>query len=178
MRQSLSWLFIISIIILTFSCVRDTDFDETIKVTPVVELNLIHFDLDAGEFYDQATSTPVLTVQDTTEVSFLSETTIQESLKKAEFYYKFTNSISRDFLIDFQFMDDTNVTTHTTQVFVDQGTLNSPILTEHYDIVEGNLLTQLIETTKLVVTVTISSSDENISGNLNMQSKTTYYLEF
>lgn len=178
MRYTLTWLLIIAVIFLTFSCVRDTNFDETIQVSPIVELNLIHFNLDAGEFYDDTTSTPILIVRDTTEVSFLNETTIQESLKKAEFYYKFTNSIPKDFLIDFQFLDDANIITHTTQVSVTQGSINSPSLTEHFDIVEGIQLTQLLESTKLALIVAISSSDENIVGNLNMQSKTTYYLEF
>lgn len=179
MKGNVAWLFAGTLFILFFSaCIKDTDFNETIQLTPVVELNLIHFNLDAGEFYDAATATPILTVRDTTELRFLEESTIQESVIKAEFYYKFTNSISRDFLIDFQFLNDVNDTTYTTQALVSEGSMVSPVISEHFDTLEGDQLLQLFEASKLVLNVTISSSDETVVGNLNMQSKTTYYLEF
>jgi len=179
MKKNITWLFAATLLILLFSaCIKDTDFNETIQLTPVVELNLIHFNLDAGAFYDEVTATPILTVRDTTELRFLEESTIQESVTKAEFYYKFTNSISRDFLIDFQFLNEANDTTYTTQALVSQGSIVSPVLSEHFDTLEGDPLLQLFEASKLVLHVTISSSDENVVGNLNMQSKTTYYLEF
>ena len=181
MKNNLKRLFPFAILFLSFlSCIKDTDFDnaEAITLTPIVDLNLIHFDIGAEEFYDETTATPILTVRDTTEIRFLDDPEIQESLLRAEFYYKFTNSIPRDFLVDFQFLSEANDTAYVFQAFVDQGTLNNPVQSEHIDNVEGEEIIQLTLASKLVVSVTLSSSDENLEGNLNLQSKTTYYLEF
>ncbi|PKA83456.1 hypothetical protein ATE92_1611 [Ulvibacter sp. MAR_2010_11] len=166
--------------LLFLSCIKDTDFDqaEDIALTPVVELDLIHFNVVAGDFFDTISNTPRLTVRDTTEIRFLDDAQIQESLLRAEFYFKFTNSISRDFLVDFQFLNEGNDTTYTTQTAVNQGTIESPVITEFVENVEGDEILQLTQASKVVVSVTIPSSNETLEGALNLQSKTTYYLEF
>ncbi|HBY68312.1 MAG TPA: hypothetical protein DEG69_11480, partial [Flavobacteriaceae bacterium] len=68
-----------------------------ILLTPVVELDLIYFNLTAGDFFDSSTSNPRLTVRDTTELPFLDDGFVQDGLKKADFLFKFTNGIPRRF---------------------------------------------------------------------------------
>jgi len=181
MKKKLN-LFFSSVLLLLFftACVKDTDFDqaEDIALTPIVELNLIYFNLDANSFYDETTSTEILTVRDTTEIRFLDDEQIQESLISAEFYFRFTNSIPRDFLVDFQFLSEFNDTTYVTQTPVSMGTLQDPIITEFIETVVGDGIIELTKADKVVVTVNIPSADENLEGNLNLQSKTTYILEF
>ena len=181
MKKNLTWLCAIFLMSFLFaSCIKDTDFDraDDIALTPVIELNLIHFDLYGSDFFDAVTSTPILTVRDTTEIRILDDQEIHESLIRAEFYYKFTNSIPRDFDVDFQFLSEENDTTHVTQTNVVQGSLTNPVITEHVDIVEGEEIMQLTQASKVVITVSIPSANENLEGNLNLQSKTTYFLEF
>ncbi|MCW8980229.1 MULTISPECIES: hypothetical protein [Altibacter] len=165
---------------LLFACVKDTDFDqaEDIALTPVVELDLIYFNLTASHFFDSINNTPVLTVTDTTDIRFLDDAQIQESLRRAEFYFKFTNGIPRTFQVDFQFLSETNDTTYTTQTNVIQGTPQDPVITEFEEVVEGDDITRLTAASKVVVSVTIPSSNQTLEGTLNLQSKTTYYLEF
>ena len=175
---SVSVLLVLACVFLS-SCIKDTDFDEAeaIALTPVVELDLIYFNLTANDFFDSTTSNPRLTVRDTTELPFLDDGFAQEDLRKADFLFKFTNGIPRRFDVDFQFLDQENIETYSTQTNVDQGTPQNPQLTDFIQIVEGDDLIELTKASKVVVSVTIASSDENLEGELNLKSKTTYYLE-
>ena len=165
--------------LLLFSCIKDTNFDEAqdITLTPVVELNLIFFNVDASEFFDSITNTSILTLRDTTEIRFLDDTDFQESLIRAEFQFDFTNSIPRGFMVDFQFLSEENEETFVTGTTVNQGTEQLPVFTQFIENVEGEEVLQLTQANRVVVTITIPSSDATLEGVLNLQSKTTYYLE-
>ena len=162
------------------ACIKDTDFDqaENAALTPVVELDLIYFDVNASNFYDSINSNQILTVTDTTEIKFLDDSGLQESLKRAEFYFRFTNSIPRDFQVDFQFLSEMNDTTYVTGTAVNEGNITTPVITEFIQNVEGTDILNLTRANKVVVSVTIPSSNENLQGTLNLKSKTTYFLEY
>jgi hypothetical protein len=181
MNKTISRSIIMVCACLFFSaCIKDTDFDqaEDIALTPVVELDLIYFNLNANQFYDSIYSNPILTVTDTTEIKFLDDSTLQESLKRAEFYFKFTNSIPRSFQVDFQFLSEANDTTYVAGTSVSEGMPTAPVITEYIENVEGDDILSLTQAHKVVVTVTIPSSNENLEGTLNLKSKTTYFLEY
>jgi len=171
------WLLLV--VVSLCSCVKDTDFSqaEDVTLTPVVELNLIHFDLDASEFFDPITNTPRLTVVDTTEIRFLDDSGFQESLQRAEFFFRFENSIPRSFQTDFLFLDAEGVQTYGTSFPVQAGSNDTPVITEHTENVEGEAILELTSADRVVVSVTIPSANASLTGNLNLQSKTTYYLE-
>lgn len=173
-------IFVVCVCLFFSACIQDTNFDqaEDIALTPVIELDLIHFNLRADQFFDSITSNPILTVRDTTEIKFLDDSSLQESLKRAEFYFKFTNSIPRNFQVDFQFLSELNDTTYVTGTSVAQGTIATPIITEFTQNVEGENILRLTKANKVVVSVTIPSSNENLVGILNLKSKTTYFLEY
>lgn len=173
-------VFVVFVCLFITACIKDTDFDqaEDIALTPIVELDLIYFNIRASDFFDTITSNQILTVRDTTEIKFLDDSSLQESLKRAEFYFKFTNSIPRDFQVNFQFLSELNDTTYVTQTLVNQGTITTPVITEFVQNVEGEDILQLTKAHKVVVSVTIPSSDENLEGILNLKSKTTYFLEY
>lgn len=162
------------------ACIKDTNFDqaEDISLTPVVELDLIYFNLRADRFFDTITSNPILTVRDTTEIKFLDDSSLQESLRRAEFYFKFSNSIPRNFQVDFQFLSELNDTTYAVGTFVASGSLATPVITEFTDNVQGEAVLSLTRAHKVVVSVTIPSSNENLEGTLNLKSKTTCFLEY
>lgn len=164
---------------LVVSCIKDTDFDQVdnVDLTPTIDLDLIYFNLSASDFFDPNTSNPILTVRDTTELRFLNDIEIQKNLKRAEFYFKFTNSIDREFQADFQFLSPQNDTTYTAQTVVTPGTVSNPVITEFIENVEGTDINDLTLASKVVVSVTIPSSNANLEGALNLQSKVTYYVE-
>lgn len=169
----------LSVCLFFSACVKNTDFDQADNIvhSPIVELDLIYFTLHGRDFYDSITATPILTFRDTTEIKFLDDTSLQKNLKRAEFYFKFTNSIPRNFQVSFQFLNEANDTTYFTQTSVDEGNLATPVLTEFVENVEGEAILQLTQASKVVVLVRIPSASENLEGSLNLKSKTTYYFE-
>ncbi|WP_026452581.1 hypothetical protein [Aequorivita capsosiphonis] len=160
------------------ACIKNTDFDqaENIVLTPVIDLDLIYFNLRTSDFLDSINATPILTVRDTTQVKFLDDSTLLKNLERVEFYFKFTNSIPRDFQVDFQFLSEMNDTTYFAETPVDQGTLAIPVITEFIENVEGDAIGQLTQANKVVVSVTIPASSENLDGSLNLKSKATYFF--
>ncbi|AFL81368.1 hypothetical protein Aeqsu_1893 [Aequorivita sublithincola DSM 14238] len=173
-------IFMVCACLFFTACIKDTDFDqaEDIALTPVIELDLIYFNLQANRFFDTINSVPIFTVRDTTLIKFLDDSTLQESLKRAEFFFKFTNSIPRDFQVNFQFLSELNDTTYVAGTSVASGTKAAPVITEFTENVEGEAILSLTQAQKVVVSVTIPSSNENLEGILNLKSKTTYYLEY
>ena len=111
------------------------------------------------------------------EIRFLDDTEIQESLVKAEFFFRFTNSIPRDFTVDFDFLSEQGELTYSTGTNVSSGDTQDPVITEFTETVEGDEITQLTMADRVVVSVTIPSSNASLQGALNLKSKTTYFLE-
>lgn len=165
--------------LLLFSCVKDTDFSQAdaITLTPVVELNLIFFDLTASDFFDETTNIPRLTVSDTTELRFLDGSFAQEDLREADFLFVFTNSFDQELQADFQFLSKENDTTYITATAIASGTIGTPVVTQFTETILGEDIVALTQANKVIVSVTIPEADATLVGNLNLKSKTTYYLE-
>ncbi|WP_115122883.1 hypothetical protein [Marinirhabdus gelatinilytica] len=172
-------LFILIGAFLCLSCVKDTNFDDAdnIVLTPVVELDLIYFNLNASDFFDTISNTPRLQIIDTTEIKFLDDAFVQEDLERAEFLFNFTNSIPRSFQVGFQFLNEQNDTTYTTQTNVLAGTALDTETTIFTEAVANEEIMDLTRANKVVVAVTIPSADAALEGMLNLKSKTTYFLE-
>jgi len=170
-------LFSIGIAMLFFTaCVKDTDFDQTddILVTPVLELDFLLFTLDSESFSDIGVNN--LIVSDTTNLNFLNDEFTADNLIKAEFYFKYTNSFSVDFVSEYKFLDDDNELQYEIIIPINAGSIAAPLITEHIENIEGDNLLAITNAGKVVVNVIASSPVDNLDGSLNLQSKATYYL--
>ena len=173
-------LLSIGIAMLFFTaCVKDTDFDQAddIVITPVVELDFIYFNLDNSDYFNPITGEQRLTVSDTTNLNFLDGTFVQEDLKRAEFLYIFENSAAIEFVTEFKFLSESNELKYEFAIPIPAGSLTAPLLFEHIENIENEGIIELTQARKVVVNVTVPTSIENIEGALNLQSKTTYFLE-
>ncbi|PQB04957.1 hypothetical protein [Aureitalea marina] len=180
MRTNLFPSFLVCFgLMLLGSCAKDVDFDQANEVAlrPVVELNLIFFDLQFDRFFDQETGQINQIVRDTTEIRFLDDSGTQESLQRVDFLFRFTNSIDRTFQVDFRFISQQNDTVYTIPAQVINGSVSAPVLTEIFEVVEGDQIMNLTMANRLVVETEIASADPGLEGNLNLQSKTTYFFE-
>tara|TARA_B110000971_G_scaffold165543_1_gene169587 strand:- start:245 stop:793 length:549 start_codon:yes stop_codon:yes gene_type:complete len=166
-------------ILLFVSCFDGTDFDQTNEVvlTPEIELDLIYFNLEASNFYDYANNTEVLVVEDTTDLDFLGGSDINDIIKGADFYFEFTNTIARGFNVSFDFLNNDNVSKYLMQTTVSPGSENTPVVSYFVQSLDVLQIKELTKANKVLVTVTIPSSSQDLSGVLNLQSKTTYYLQ-
>ena len=167
------------LLVITSSCVRDVDLDqaENVVLEPVVDLNLVYFNLEGDRFFDLSQNLPVPTLRDTTEIRFLDDTDIQESLKQVDFLFRFTNTVPRAFAVDYRFIGEQNDTTYTFGTTVPVGSVDEPALHEFLEVVEGDAVVELTKANRLVVEVTIEGPDPVLPGSLEMQSAATYYLE-
>lgn len=161
------------------SCVDDTDFDQAddIVITPVLELDFLYFTLEESDYFNSTTGEERLMVSDTTNLNFLDGTFVQEDLKRAEFLFKFENTAPIVFDVEFKFFSEFNELKYDFIIPVPAGSIASPFLLEHIENIQDQGIIDLTHSRKVVVNVTIPSSFENIEGALNLQSKTTYFLE-
>jgi hypothetical protein len=171
--------FILTSMLLCVSCFDGTDFEQVndVVVTPEIELDLIYFNLDASNFYDYTNNTEVLLVEDTTDLDFLGGSDINDILKGADFFFKFTNSISREFNVTFDFLSQDNVSKYLMQTNVASGSENTPVVSYFVESLDEPQIRELTKAKKVLVKVAISSSSQDLTGVLNLQSKTTYYLQ-
>lgn len=162
-----------------FSCVKDVDLDQAEEVTlrPVVDLNLVFFNLEGGRFYDLNTNTAIPTVRDTTEIRFLDDPDLAESIRRVDFLTRFSNSIPRDFLVTYRFISEASETTFTFENRVPMGIDGQPTLVEFLEVIENEDVQSLTMSNRLVVEVTIDGADPVLTGTIELESATTYYLE-
>lgn len=180
MNKPIYLLFWSALMMVCFtSCVKDTDFDQAdnILLTPVLELDFIHFTLDQSDYFNPNTGQQRLIVTDTSDLNFLNESFVREDLIRAEFLFKFENSAAIDFITEFRFLNDNNVLKYEIVIPIPAGSLTAPLLLEHIEDIQAQGINDLTRASKVVINVSIPSSIENIEGALNLQSKTTYFLE-
>jgi len=177
MKKNLYLLFLFTFIALLFSaCVKDTDFNQTddIALTTVLELDFIFFNINSQNFTDLGINNT--TVSDTTDLDFLDSGIVSENIIRADFYFRNTNSFPVSFLAQYQFLNDNNEIKYEVIVPVQAGNNIDPVITEFTEIIENNDLVNLTSATKVVVNTIANSSLNTVDGNLDLQSKATYYI--
>jgi hypothetical protein len=175
----LKLFFLLTFTLLCVSCFEDTDFNQAneVVVRPEIELDLIYFNLEASKFYDYTNNTEILVIKDTTDLDFLGGNDITDILKGADFFFEFTNSIPRGFNVSFDFLNQADVSKYLMQTTVASGNQDAPVVSYFVQSLDEPQIKELTKAKKVLVTVTIPSSSQDLSGVLNLQSKTTYYLQ-
>lgn len=170
--------FAISLVLI--SCTKDVDFNQVndIQLTPVIESSLVYIDETAKRFL--VNGTEIIMLQDSVNIDLFQDEFVVDYLEKAELLFQTTNSINRGFQVQVDMYDDFNQLQHAFSFFSSASPDNSDVVTEHVEVFEGNTLTALKNTTKLVFTLTILPGgepiDENTLGRIQLKSKGTFYL--
>ena len=177
MRNNLHLLFLIAVIVFFYSaCVKDTDFDQTddIVLETVLELDFIFFDINSQNFTDLGVNNTI--ISDTTNLDFLGSEAASENIIRVDFYFRNTNSFPVSLESQYQFLNDNNEIKYELTIPIQDGNINNPVVTEFTEIIENNDLIDFMMATKVVVNTIANTSLNNIDGNLDLQSKATYYL--
>ncbi len=170
-----------SFVLLSFlvvSCVKDTDFDQNVVPSAVVELNFIYFTLQIDDFQLNPVTEGTLTVIDTTEIRFLNDDFAADNIKEASFFFRVSNSFPVELDAHFIFLSEENIPFYEIRFPIQLSDNGTPIITEHTHLVNQEDIQQLTLNEKVVVMITLFSDNQSLEGILNLQSKTTYYLEF
>jgi len=175
-----SYLSCVIVLLLAVSCVEDVDFNqaEDIVITPVVDLNLIRFNVNANSFFDPETPTTPVMITDTLGIDFLKDIEAQENITRIDLLFRFINSVSRSFEVDLDFLNASGNSVYEIHLNVLEGSLDNPVTTP--DIIETITQDNLLEFSKskrVAVSISVSSSNSDLEGVLTLQSSATYFLK-
>lgn len=174
-----SYLLLLTVALL-LSCVKDTDFDQADAITPSqeVEVNFVFFTLEIDDFQVNPLLEGSLTAIDTTEIRFLNDDFGVDNIVAAEFLFRVTNTFPMALNADFTFLSETNESFYNINFPIQLSEDGTPVLSEFTQLVSGEDIELLTQNEKVVVTISIQTDNQNLEGALNLQSKTTYFLEF
>ena len=110
--------------VLSYSCVKDTDFDQAVPVilTPTLEVSLVQIEETPVSFLDNS-GTEVVSISDEIVLELLTEESVKDYLVKVELVFEITNSLNKAFDITMDFYDTSNTLQHTFSITVN----NSPL---------------------------------------------------
>lgn len=169
----------VSLLIATMgSCVKDTDFDQFDQtlLEPVLDLNLVFWEVEAPVFNNTSGNLPLGTVRDTTEIRFLDDPDTQESVVRADFLFEFENSTDAQYEVAIDFVSLSGNVTYSLQTTISAGTLSAP---EQQVVLQEIVAPQVSQVTQAGL-VAISATAQGLppsQGSLKMKSKARFYLE-
>lgn len=173
-------LFLLLFPLFLVSCVKDTDLDQLndVVITPVVEVNFIYFTLQIDDFQADPLFEGNLIVTDTADIRFLNDDFALENIKEAEFFFRVTNTFPVGLDANFIFLSEDNQPFYEINFPIQMSEDGTPVVTEFTQTVTEADIELLTLNDKVVVSIHLQSSNQNLQGILNLQSKTIYYLEF
>tara|TARA_R110000850_G_scaffold16697_6_gene51849 strand:- start:41691 stop:42236 length:546 start_codon:yes stop_codon:yes gene_type:complete len=179
-RTLLNSALLVAVVFTLLSCVKDTDFEQAddIALTPEAEVNFLYFTLTIDDFESQSISEEELAVIDTTEIRFLDDEFAIENITRADFFFKVTNTFPVGLDVNLRFLSEDNVPYYEINFPIALSENNSPEVTEFTQVVSMEEIEQLTQNDKVAVRINIESDNQDLDGSLNLQSKTTYYLQF
>lgn len=183
-RKKIPYLSFIFISLGVFiSCLSDVDFDqaEHILPTPTFESSLVFSSLEASNFIDDVTLQELIVLTDTTRLDYINSDFFVDQLVKTNLTFQFTNSLNRDFNIDFIFVNDNDEQRYIAQVEVLAGEPETPTFLESNFLIEEPDLSLYEEATKLIYRITLPPTNNPLDvsnlGMLKLESKATFYFE-
>ena len=170
--------------VVSFSCVKDTDFDQTdsLVVTPIVEVNLVEIQEPADTFLDDL-GDEVLNISDLIVFDVFSSDFVDENLLKAELVYEVTNTLNKAFEFKMEFYDLSKTLQHTISFNIENSPTNKPLVSEHTEVFDTSSLEALKRSSTLDITITLLSSPTGSvlttasKGMIALKSKGVFYLQ-
>ncbi len=173
-----SSLIAILLVLLSFSCASDLDYDQVnnVQLEPVIVSNLAYFDVPANQFVTGGIEQPVFFDVSTTNI--FTEKIFTDKLRKVDLFFEVSNTINRGYTIDLVFLDNNNQQLYTSNFTVPpySGTENKVTKTEIFENAQLDLLKR---TTKIAFILQMMSGpqlNENSPGSLKLRSGVTAYF--
>ena len=179
------YLALIIVLVVCFSCIKDTDFDQAtpITLTPIMEVNLVEIQETSPSFLDSS-GTEMPFISDLIVLDVLSSDFFNENLIKAELVFQVTNSLNKAFQIKMDFYDLADMLQHSFSIDIDNSPSHTFLVTEHTEVFEAMSLAALKASIKLDITITLVSNatssvlTDDSDGSIALTSKGIFYLEF
>ena len=178
LRMLYKVLGIAVLLLFSFSCASDLDFDQVndLKLEPVVVANLAYFNIEAKDFVSSGSEQPIFIEQTTTDI--FNDSFFRRRIKKVELLFELENTINRAYAVDVLFLDSNNVPLHVINLSIQSysGVENKTSQTKEF--VNDNL-DILKKTTKIVFSLRMlpgTPLTSNSPGSLKFRSAVTAYI--
>lgn len=172
-------LILLPLIVVQLACVKDTNLDQynEIVIPPSVEIDLIYFDLQVEDFYDQEGEEK--SASDELRLEFLDDDYIQDGLVTAEFNFIYTNYFTREFKSIISFLSEGGTVLYSFPISVPAGSENSPAVLNYKEIIPRSQIDALKKSIWMKVEVEMVSNENQVEeGKLQLESKGLYKFEF
>ncbi|WP_299763232.1 hypothetical protein [uncultured Dokdonia sp.] len=180
------YLLYIRVMVLTISlflcvsCVSDVDFDQTqdIVLSPTVDASLIFFTLDTSDFESVDTQEAVVTVRDTTRLEFLDDDFIRENLREVTLDFQVDNTFGQSLVNRAAFLNGDGEEQFVVIFEIISSTDGSVQRTEFTQVLSEEDIQAISNANQLANEVILTTNGASINGELTLQSKAIYALEF
>lgn len=180
MKNKGIYIFLLSLVLVLTSCLKELDFDQTkdFESKPVYSATLLYFDLTQTDFL--IGNFEIIQVADTLNFTLLSNDIFQKQLEKVELLFKVKNEFKRGFKIELDFLDDAfQVVQHIDPMEIPE---LAPDFEQRVSIVISDS-PLFLKATKLKVNIQLKSSSDgsiinpNVQKSLSFKSAGDFYLK-
>jgi hypothetical protein len=165
--------------VLTISCVKDVDFDQTrdIEFETVFQASVLHFNVTTSSFLDEFNN-EVLFLSDTTELPIFSGSQNENYLKQVDFIYKIKNTFNRELSVQLEFLKVNNELVYIFDAMIIPSNMNDFQQTQ--TVFEENI-PSIVQSEKVVINIIMQSSSQPLDlaqdMELDFQSATKFYYK-
>jgi len=172
-------LGIFIILLFSTSCSSDLDFNQAndLKLEPVVVANMASFDIKANQFIIGGVEQPL--VGDVVNFEVFNDPDFSNNIRRTDFFFEFTNTINRAFIINLYLLDDNNTRLYAIP-FSLPAYSGTPIVVSKPEIFENAKLDILKKTTKIAFAIVLlpgTTLTDSSLGSLKLRSSGTLYFE-
>ncbi|MFC4634937.1 hypothetical protein ACFO3O_13535 [Dokdonia ponticola] len=180
LQQYLSIVVLITSCFISTSCVNDVDFDQTQDVVfnQTVDASLIFFTIDTSDFENVNTEEAVVTVRDTTRLEFLNDDFIRENLIEVTLDFQVDNTFGQSLVNRAAFLNNAGQE----QLVIEFDIISSPDgsvqQTLYTQVLSQEDIEAISNSIQLANEVVVTTNGASLNGELSLQSKAIYTLEF
>ena len=171
---------LITSFVINVSCVSDVDFDQTQDVVfnQTVDASLIFFTIDTADFENVNTEDAIITVRDSTRLEFLDDTFIRENLIEVTLDFQVDNTFGQSLVNRATFLNNAGQEQFVVEFEIMSSPDGSVRRTEFTQVLSQEDIQALSNSIQLANEVVFMTNGAPINGELSLQSKAIYKLEF
>ena len=172
--------YVLLLLLCFTSCVDDVDFDrlDQVILAPRFDLDLLFFSVNYTSLSNEEIVNSQIILRDTTQLNFLDDEVTQENLVEIAISYRATNTFNHSITNRAAFLNQNGDVEYEIIFPVSGSSDGTPVITEFTEVVETQDLQNIRNSIQLANEVIISAGTLPQSGDLSLQSKAIYSLEF
>lgn len=180
LQRYLGIVVLITISLVSLSCVNDVDFDQTQDVVfnQTVDASLIFFTINTSDLENVNTEEAVITVRDTTRLEFLNDDFIRENLLEVVLDFQVDNTFGQSLVNRASFLNNAGQEQLVVEFEINSSPDGSVQRTVFTQVLSQGDIEAISNSIQLANEVIFTTNGAPLNGELSLQSKALYTLEF